>query len=94
LALDPDYLSDVVSDGDEITINIVNSGSAPVQGGGGGSVILTLNWPAEFSFSGRDAIPMQYNDVSFGTRTLYRGIFSAGLNAFIMEATTYLGPGT
>jgi hypothetical protein len=92
LDLDPDYVNDVMSDGDEITIVIVNSLNAPVQGGGGGSVVLTMNWPVWFLFSGRDDIPMQYNDTSI-TYTVYHGAFSSFLNKFVMRAATYLGPG-
>lgn len=92
LDLDPDYVNDVMSDGDEITVIVANSINAPVPGGGGGSVVLTMNWPVWFLFSGRDDIPMQYNDTSI-TYTVYQGAFSGSLNKFVMRAATYLGPG-
>lgn len=96
VALDSDYTTNVMGDGDELTVVLHNSDSAPEPGGAGGTATATIAWPTEFKFSGTDGNPNPYNGVG-GDVTVhkYHGILvnMGGSSKFLMTLTPYLGAG-
>lgn len=97
IALDADYLNDVMGDGDELTVVIHNSDDAPQPGGAGGTATATFVWPTEFKFSGTDGVPNPNNGVGASvTVHKYHGIavdMSDASRKFLMTLTSYLGAG-
>jgi hypothetical protein len=94
VALDADYLSDALDDGDELTVVIRNSDDAPEPGGAGGTATATFVWPSQFKFSGVDGVPNP-NNGSGGTVNVskYHGVAvnTVGVSIeFLMTLTSYL----
>lgn len=91
--LDTDYVNNVMKDGDEITVLLRNPANAATQGGAGGIASYGITWPTEFEFSGVEAYPQPYNDVSGRTIYKYHGVFTSRISKFLMSLTSYLGAG-
>ncbi len=97
VALDSDYVNNVMDVGNELTVNIHNSSNAPQPGGAGGTATATFTWPTEFKFSGTDGTPNSNNGIG-GEITVhkYHGIMvdmSDATMKFLITLTTYMGPG-
>jgi len=92
--LHTDFVNNVMQDGDEIEVHIINSLSAPVPDDGAPSgALYTLLWDTWFQFSGHDDYPIVFNHNSQVTVQKWKGTFSAIVGKFLMTKTTYIGPG-
>jgi len=95
LTLAADYLTNVVDEGDEIEVVVINSGFAPVPDESAPSgALYTIAWPSEFQFSGGDGTPVLFNHNGRVTVQKYKGTYdAAAFGQFLMTKTTYMGPG-
>jgi hypothetical protein len=91
-----DYYTNVVQEGDQIEIHVLNSANAPTPGAAAGTgATYTIAWHGIFSFNGNSQYPIQYNTTGRRTAQIWRATFSElGGGDFLMhDEVTEIGAG-